>query len=62
MDVRLPGKDNSDTHGANPVHLIITMMKWIRTSRLSIKKRLLEEVDGDCFSVWQVQPARHSRE
>ena len=25
-------------HGARPVHLIITMIKWIRTSRLSIKK------------------------
>jgi len=30
-DVRLPGKGNSNTHGARPVHLIITMMKWIRT-------------------------------
>ena len=33
VDVRLPGKGN----GARPVHLIITMIKWIRTSRLSIK-------------------------
>jgi len=36
-DVRLPGKRNSDSHDARPVHLIITMIKWIRTSRLSIK-------------------------
>jgi len=36
-DVRLPGKANSISHGARPVHLIITMIKWIRTSRLSIK-------------------------
>jgi len=26
--------------GARPVHLIITMIKWIRTSRLSIKNSL----------------------
>ena len=25
------------SHGARPVHLIITMIKWTRTSRLSIK-------------------------
>ena len=31
VDVRLPGKGNSDSHGARPVHLIITMIKWIRT-------------------------------
>ena len=37
VDVRLPGKGNSNSHGARPVHLIITMIKWIRTSRLSIK-------------------------
>jgi len=27
---------NSNSHGARPVHLIITMITWIRTSRLSI--------------------------
>jgi len=37
IDVRLPGKRNSNAHGARPVHLIITMIKWIRTSRLTIK-------------------------
>ena len=40
VDVRLPGEMNSTSHGARPVHLIITMMKWIRTSRLSIKNSL----------------------
>jgi len=40
VDVRLPGKGNSNPHGARPVHLIITMIKWIRTSRLSIKNSL----------------------
>ena len=37
---RLPGKGNSNSHGARPFHLIITMIKWIRTSRLSIKNSL----------------------
>ena len=40
VDVRLPGKGNSNSHGARPVHLIITMIKWTRTSRLSIKNSL----------------------
>jgi len=40
VDVRLPGKGNSNSHGARPVHLIITMIKRIRTSRLSIKNSL----------------------
>jgi len=40
VDIRLPGKRNSNSHGAWPVHLIITMIKWIRTSRLSIKNSL----------------------
>jgi len=40
VDVRLPGKGNSNFHGARPVHLIIKMIKWIRTSRLSIKNSL----------------------
>jgi len=39
-DVRLPGKRNSNSHGARPVHLIITLIKWIRTGRLSIKNSL----------------------
>ena len=39
-DVRLPGKGNSKSHGARPVPLIITMIKWIRTSTLSTKNSL----------------------
>ena len=35
VDVRLPGKGNSNSYGARPVHQIISMIKWIRTSRLS---------------------------
>jgi len=40
VDVRLPGHDNLNTHGARPVHLIITTIKWIRNSVLSIKDSL----------------------
>jgi len=40
VDARLPGKGNSNPHGARLVHLIITMIQWIRTSRLSIKNSL----------------------
>ena len=35
VDLRLTGKGNTDFHSARPVHLIITTMKWIWTSRLS---------------------------
>ena len=38
VDTRLPEKGNSNPHGARPVHMIITMIEWIRTSRLSTKK------------------------
>ena len=48
VDVRLPGEGNSDSHGARPVHLIISTMKWIRTSRLSIKISLLRRPAWCC--------------
>ena len=37
VDIRLPGKGNPSSHGARPVHQIISMMKWTRTSRLPTK-------------------------
>jgi len=43
---RIPVGGNSTSHGARPVHLIITMIKWIRASRLSINNSLSRE-DGD---------------
>ena len=46
VDIRLPGKGNSNCHGARPVHLIITMIKWIRTSRWSIKNSLSLGLSG----------------
>jgi len=45
-DARLPGKGNSNSHGTRPVHLIITMIKWLRTSRLSIKNLLSLQVES----------------
>ena len=42
----VPGKGNSNSHGARPVHRIITMIKWIRTSRLSIKNYLAHKKAG----------------
>ena len=40
VDIGLPAKGNSNCHGARPVHQTISMMKWIRTSRLSIMNPL----------------------
>ena len=40
VDVRLHGKGNSNSHGARPVHSIITKIWWIRTSRYSTKNSL----------------------
>ena len=34
VDIRLPGKGDSNSHGARPVH---QKHRWTRTSRLSIK-------------------------
>jgi len=50
VDVRLPGKGDSNSHGARPVHLIITMIKWIWTSRLSIKNSLSHDQTGEVLS------------
>ena len=36
---------NSNSHGARPVPVIITVIKWIRTSRLSIKTSLSQVLD-----------------
>ena len=40
VDIRLPEKGNSNSHGARPVYQIISMIEWIRTSRLSMKNTL----------------------
>ena len=40
VDVTLLGKENSNSHGARQVNPSITMIKSVRTSRLSIKNSL----------------------
>jgi len=62
VDVRLPGKRNSNSHGARPVHLIITIIKWIRTSRFSknLSLRLLSTCDREGES-WFVPSNRWTR-
>ena len=40
VDVRLPGKGDSDSHGARPVHQIISMLKRTQTSKFSIQNFL----------------------
>ena len=45
VDVRRPGKGNSNSHGSRPVHRIITMKKRTRTSRLSILNSLFSDLD-----------------
>ena len=44
--MRLPGTGNSNSHGARPVHQIISMIKWIRTSRFLVKNSLSLQGDG----------------
>ena len=40
FDAKLPGEGEWNSHGARPVHLIITMIKWIWTSGLSMENSL----------------------
>ena len=40
VDVRLLEKGDSKSHVARSAHLIIATIKWIRTSKSSIKKSL----------------------
>ena len=50
VDVRLPEKGDSKSHGAGPAHPIITMMKWIRTSKLSLNNSLTHILPVGCRS------------
>ena len=47
--------------GARPVPLIITMIKWIRTSRLSMKNSLFENGEADPESVYRTLALSLSR-
>ena len=56
--IKLPGKGNSNSHGARPVQPIISMLKWIRTSRLSNKLSLslwcAQILEGLDFLSWLI--------
>ena len=56
VDVRLHGKGNSNSHGARPVNLIITMIKWIRTNRLSMNNSLLRTTTRHAFQSKMLNP------
>ena len=62
VDVRLPGRGNSKSHGVRPVLLIITMIKWIRTSRLCMKNSLSYGLEIYGLGVWSGRSGRCSRE
>jgi len=51
VDVRLPGKGNSNSYVARQVHLFITMIKWIRSSRLSRKNSPSTPSGGSGFRI-----------
>ena len=52
VDVRLPGKVDSNSHEAKPVRLIISMIEWIRTIRLSMKTSLCLHLGADRSSLF----------
>ena len=53
VDVRPLGKGNPNSYGAKLVHLIITMIKRIRTCRLSMRNSLSAEQNaGAECRVW----------
>ena len=58
VDTRLPAKGNSNSYGARPVHQIISMTKWIRSSSLTMKNSLsgslasLEFTRSNCKTQW----------
>ena len=65
VGVRLSGKENANSLGARPVHLIITMLKWFRTSTLSTKNSLavswnISDIVASCNSehLWRISRTR----
>jgi hypothetical protein len=56
VDIKLLEKGNSNSHGARPVHQIMSVIKWLRTSRLSIKNFI--SVSGVGHLMQQTLPHR----
>jgi len=46
VDVKLPGKGNSNSHGARPVRLIIKMIKWSRLAQRTLSLYKIGRVLG----------------
>ena len=40
VDIRQPGKGDSNSHGARQIHQLISKIKWVRTSRLTMENSL----------------------
>ena len=52
---RKPKTGNSDSHGPRPVHLITTMIKWIRTCRFSMKNSLsVSKTSAPVHEIWNI--------
>ena len=51
VDMSLTGKENSNSHGARPVHQVISVIKWIQTRRISIENSLSLKGVG-CRNSW----------
>ena len=47
VEIRRPGEGISSSHGARPVYLINTMIKWIRASGLPLTTSISEQVTVD---------------
>ena len=62
VDVRLPAKDNSNFHGARPVHQSIWTVKRIRTSRLSVNNSLCRAKREQRKSVPRLLPASQGQD
>jgi hypothetical protein len=55
----LHGKDYSNSHGERPVYETLLRIKWIRTSKLAIKKSLCATPPaGDCGEPRNLLPER----
>ena len=61
VDIRPHGKGNLNSHGARPVDKITSMIKWIRTSRLSMKKSLSGFLPRNSHSEPQKQMDRSAK-
>ena len=62
IGIWLPGKGNSKSYGARPVHQIISVIKLIRTSRLSTKELSLSGGGAVGIDAFAVEPIWHKQD